>query len=191
MYTFYCDTNNPPTTLLFSSDYGRDRIPLEKRLLPNHTYYWKCVVTNSGFESSSDIYSFTTVDLSSLYNKIWDLNYTLTKEVYEHFDEDNYHHFDEDTLIFGDYTRFQPIGDSVFMVKRYAKWGADFYPVKETFKCTSDSIFLGERHFRFVNYGYSDSYRAENNRLYLVIERPFDHIIFIYAESESYSIYRN
>jgi hypothetical protein len=170
---FYCDTVNPPQKILFSLEQIYSRVPIEKRLLPSHTYYWKCVVYEGEGKDkrsvSSDVFSFTTIDLSTLYGKIWQLsdvwkykNYVMNSEK-----EKWYSDVVNDAVTFGDIVRFQPIENTAFMVKRWALWGADLFPKQEPFAFTGDSVFIGERRFRFLNYGKD----------HLELEDPL-HIVF-------------
>ncbi|MDR1668157.1 MAG: hypothetical protein LBS03_10795 [Bacteroidales bacterium] len=180
-YHFYCDTVHPPQQLLFSRrHHASGRVPFEKKLLPGRVYYWKCVVTEGKrHEKSSEIYSFTTGNLSLIEGKVWVLGEVVKFENYW-ISSGARIEYKDDFMMIGDITRFRPMGDSAFMVQRWKGRGGylPIYPPQEPFKYTADSMYIGEKSFRLLNYG-RDNLNAKNT-YFIDLEIPFDRLIFRY-----------
>ncbi|MDR0713076.1 MAG: hypothetical protein LBF89_02270 [Bacteroidales bacterium] len=182
-YHFYCDTVHPPVNKMISTfdAVGYSRLPIEKRLLPNRNYYWKCIAAYNGHEVSSETCSFTTIDLSAIYGKHWVIDRVITTENYQKMGESHFLNYDiQDTLSFGDIYSFLPVKDSVFMITR-AKDYTGYFPPKGNFLFSKDSMYIAGKSYRFYNFGYSTKRHHErySDKLYLVLERH-DRIMLIY-----------
>jgi hypothetical protein len=155
---FYCDTENPPKRKIFETIWGSQdgMVPLERKLLPKQKYYWMCVLSSqiSGKELSSEICSFTTIDVPVFEKQRWQV---VRRWIDEYFYD--YYYWDDDPNIkdvsMVDISYFFQEGDSATIGTRYG------WTEKVAFSFTTTTISFGSRQYPVINFGHVTSFEQD------------------------------
>lgn len=183
-YIFLCDTVNPPKQVVrvdkdMSLGSRPKVIDLDKKLKPNTQYYWQCRVESDGLIVNSEVYSFKTVDLGLLANRLWQPKIILKLSDYINYTPDE-HDFDkkinDPKTYFAHPIRFRTNAelDSVSNVIYHGDEKAEIYPPQTTFKLEDDNLSIGDWDFTLINFGY-----YEEGALALVYKQKNTDITFI------------
>lgn len=188
---YYCDVVNPPQKKVISNAtendfYSGSRIPLEKRLEPATTYYWRYVAKDIGYDDfQSEIYSFTTIDMGLL-NKdivvnqrflIDSVNFFMTtKGWFSDFELD-----EKEMELTGDIVSFLKTGDTIQSANYYGDPLRKIFPIHGDYQFGTDSVQIIENVYDFIDFGKE---RESSNEILLALKRKRDDVILVYDCNE-------
>lgn len=170
-YTFYCDTQPTPTTVVHTSTATPFTYLMDCDLLkPNTQYYWYCKgeidsTTIKGADQS-EIYTFKTIDTVQVYNRTWGTPYIVTDSLYKTevpwLHEKFQTRFASDEMM-GQVESFQVTHDSVTNATYMLDPGGT-YRTSGEFRFSLENVQIIDKKYKFINFG-----RAGEDYLELVL----------------------
>ena len=188
IYNYYCDTINPPSELVLSTNtFGSKSIEEKSKLLPNRKYYWYCdaILFEQSFPSS--IYSFTTIDTSLLQNRHWKIKQTYSDSEYEIAAESMQPFYESESNtngIYGEPYGFTILRDSVSNIE-YGEINNPFlevFPNSGAFKFGRDTVKIANWKYLLADFGvdYFTYWDDKPNEVILVLRSPYSNKVIVY-----------